>query len=348
MPDLLLHIGHHKTGSTFIQNTLRANQDVLSDRGVIYPDRGNNPRKNPFTGVAAGNAKDFLKSKNSVAGKLANLQSPVRQNLLLSSEGLLGEMCRHDNLDFLANAATDLGYDRIRVLLFIRNPIGNAVSVWQQDIKTGSTSTIEESFSTFSQPDVVANFFDMVTPTDFLEVTVRNYSRCTEPIIDAVAAWLDIPRDVLTKLPVTKVNRSLSQGELALKLALNRVLGTNCSFYIKAINERLSELEVGETRPSLEAQRELVERLQPAMDRVNARIPAEAHYQPDYAEPRPLADSFEFTSAQLEVVAESLGGEILRLRRSRDAPPSKLWAKRFSDALLKGVRRGVGRGRFEA
>lgn len=343
MPDLLLHIGHHKTGSSFVQNTLRANREVLVNHGLLYPSRGDNPRKNAITGVAEGNGKDLFVSESKLRGALSRLQLDGRAHLLLSSEALLSELCRHQDLEFVARAAAELGYDHVRILLFIRDPIANAASAWQQDVKTGGTNSIEERFATFSQPEVVARFLDLVGAVEEIDLTVQNYSRCADRIVDVVTEWLGIPQDALEQLPVSKVNRSLSQGELALKMELNRVLGANCSFFIKAINEWLPELNVQETRPPLDVQRQLIARLQPAMDSVNARIGAEAHYQPDFSEPNPLAERFEFTSAQIGVVAEGLGGEILRLRKSRDKAAAELSARELATALLKRVRNGVVR-----
>jgi len=34
-----LHIGLHKTGTTFLQNVLRANTEALAEQGIIYPGR---------------------------------------------------------------------------------------------------------------------------------------------------------------------------------------------------------------------------------------------------------------------------------------------------------------------
>jgi len=337
LPDLLLHIGHHKTGSTYLQNTLRANRDALGTQGIVYPSRGDNPRKNPVTGVAEGNGKDLFRSEAQLRETLSELQPTVRAHLLLSSEALLGELTGHEDLQFVARTASELGYDRVRMLLFIRNPISNAASAWQQDIKTGSTNTIEECFATFSQPETVARLLDLVAPIQGIDLTVQNYSRCSGRLIDVLAEWLGIPCGALVQLPVTRVNRSLSQGELALKRELNRILGRNCSFYIKAINERLPELNVVDIRPALEVQRQLIARLRPAMDRVNEQIPPDARYQPDLSEPNPFGDEYAFTSAQVKVIAEGLGGEILRLRNSRDRAAADLSIRDLANALLRRI-----------
>ena len=40
MPTLYLHIGTPKTGTTALQNFLPANEEVLEQHGICYPDFG--------------------------------------------------------------------------------------------------------------------------------------------------------------------------------------------------------------------------------------------------------------------------------------------------------------------
>lgn len=48
MPQIVLHVGAYKTGTSFIQHTLASNRDALASDGILYPGRG---RRSHFSAV---------------------------------------------------------------------------------------------------------------------------------------------------------------------------------------------------------------------------------------------------------------------------------------------------------
>ena len=72
MPTLYLHIGTPKTGTTALQNFLPANEEVLEQHGICYPDFGFR-----YTGLGVhrnGHIKmslvtEFLKRKKQIIKK---------------------------------------------------------------------------------------------------------------------------------------------------------------------------------------------------------------------------------------------------------------------------------------
>jgi hypothetical protein len=339
-----------KTGSSYLQSVFRSNRDILLENyGIHYPTRGDDPGKDPVTGVGAGNAKDLFATTESFRDAYGLLRPAKPAHLLLSSEALYQELGRHRSLGFVAETARALGYDRVRILLFIRDPVACAASFWQQDVKLGATEPIEQAFETFGLPEAIDRLLAGLQGVEDVEVTVRNYSRCSDRLLEAATAWLGLPEAALRPLPVAKINRSFTASELALKLALNRVIGPRCTFFTKAIVERLPELEGDEIRPAREVQQRLLDRLQPAMERVNARLPASERYRADLGEATMLPDRFVFSAAQITAIAESLGGEINRLRARPEPSGFRRAARAVAPrALVLALKRLRGRAELRS
>ena len=59
MPTLYLHIGTPKTGTTALQNFLPANEEVLEQHGICYPDFGFR-----YTGLGVHRNGHFLVTGN--------------------------------------------------------------------------------------------------------------------------------------------------------------------------------------------------------------------------------------------------------------------------------------------
>lgn len=144
----ILHIGQHKTGTSFIQHQFRRNEAVLRAHGVLYPlreanhsfalsglFRRRNPAKAPSVTdhyVAAGEQgrRDFA----------AELAGADWSRLMLSGE-VVSTFRRADLIelrDWLRGHV-----DVIRIVLVVRDPVDWAVSVAQERLKTrGDVATL--------------------------------------------------------------------------------------------------------------------------------------------------------------------------------------------------------------
>lgn len=137
----IVHIGHKKTGTTFIQNRFHANRAALRDAGVIYAF----PEPNHSFAVSglfhrdraakAPTPRDRYVSDRKAAFKAldAALSSAPWHSLVLSAEALTGfslpELTRL--CEWLA------GYvDTVRIVYVVRDPVDWAVSAAQQHLKT--------------------------------------------------------------------------------------------------------------------------------------------------------------------------------------------------------------------
>lgn len=351
MRTLFLHIGHGKTGSTWIQSSLRLSRAALAARGIDYPPEPGGETDDPAR-ITSGNG--LVTSEAALSARLAGLD-PGR-SALFSNEALMHDLHDGAGPEFLGPVARRHGFDRVALLLFVRDPLGHAASRWGQWVKDrGLVAPIEEHFAAFDVPERAARLLDRLEAAAGVEVTVRNYSRCRDRLPPETAAWLEVPEAALTPPPGARVNRSLTRAETALQRALNRELGPCPRLLAYPLIERPPELEADDLRPSAEVQAATWERLRPAVEGVDARLPEAQRHRRDLRDPAadPAADlgRLAFSPAQVELIAERLGGEIARLRRENarlrralSDPASAHGARQLSGALLRRLgRRLAGR-----
>ncbi len=349
MPRLLIHLGHEKTGSTFLQETLRANHDVLARAGVFFPMTGNSvsPR-----GTPTGNGGRLFKSRGDFrrvlaqAARQAGSEDVVRagaaSDLLFSGEVLFSQILSLGAIDFVRDEAIAAGYDEVAFLIFIRDPIGHATSFWQQFVKgwkgleTPLDDWLAESYGT---PRGVERLMDIVEAAPGCTLTILNYSRRRKRIVEDMCDWAGIPFAEMVPLQDATINRSLTAGEVEMQRYLNRILGPSGALFGHRMVYTLPELRGRTLTPSLTAQEAVLSRLGPVIERVNARLPESERYAEDRVGAPP--ETFEFTPEQLAAMADCLGGEILRLRGRKQARPGEGALARIGRLLPDHARRKV-------
>jgi hypothetical protein len=146
MKSLVLHIGPHKTGSTYIQRRLFDNAEKLESAGVAYPSTGINflYGHHQIARLAGQGEPSKLRA---LLEPLAELGAPV---LILSSENF-------DRLkrDGIAKLALALPVNRkVTVVYFRRDLTDLLVSKWQEAVKHGET----QSFHEFVEPHISRPF----------------------------------------------------------------------------------------------------------------------------------------------------------------------------------------------
>lgn len=317
---LFIHIGDHKTGSSFLQSCFAASVESLAEAGVHYPSGGQMERA-AEGGLSIGNPGPLMKLLNDDPGALALLEQ-ARGDLpatLFSGEMLFITMMRRRGLTKILAAANKAGFDRVGMLLFTRDPVGHCASLWQQSVKKGgNTNPIDRSAGMFNRPELAARFVEQCQAEPGVELTVRNYSVVRKDLRGAVTDWLGVPAEALRAPPIGTVNRSLTNAEVELQLALNRMLGRNLML-AGPLCEQLPEIRADETRPSLEAQEALWERLSPAIEIVNAHVDPAHRYRRDVdAGETEGARALSMSPDQLRLIGSVLGAEIARLRIQLD------------------------------
>lgn len=309
MPTLYLHIGHHKTGSSWIQSSLQLSHTLLKEKGIVYPlGRGIYLDKSEtLLDTLGGNANRLFETEAEYIAALSANRLTDNRSLLLSSEYIFHALWK-DNVAL--EVALQHGFDRVKVLLFIRDPVGHAVSQWQQLIKSDELHRVllEEYFGRYSTPEGVKAMVDLMHRREGLELTVLNYSRCKDRLLEAVAGWLEVPVETLIVPAVARVNRSMTPSELLLVQHLERYIpGPIPSHIARDLCIYLPNIETSKTLPSLAVQESMWARLLPVMEYINARIPTEQGYQCDICPPEPEIENVVFNKEQIDRIAKSVG-----------------------------------------
>ena len=221
MTKLVAHIGHPKTGSSYLQSVFALNSDKMAQFGLFYP-RHTSHLKAKKGYITSGNGLILLQEdsiKNSY------------QNILVSSELLFHVLIEEKG----RVAALSNRYD-LEIVLYVRDVIDLFVSMWGQYVKRHGEFTDLNTFLMnfkFIHLDRILEWMKLSNEIDF-KLTVRNYSRCkynlAEDFFQSVSGVPNLT-DELT-LPSRSVNRSLSLFELQIRRVFNAVLGASSSIHV--------------------------------------------------------------------------------------------------------------------
>ena len=136
-PTFILHIGPHKTGTTYLQLSFKAQRPGMEARGILYPAKWDyapgNPSHLPL--VQALRAGD----RDSLAPEFARLIGSGAQMILLSAEDM-------SNLDVAALTLLKSLMDGcpVRIVFYFRRWSELVPSAWQESIKHGQRWTFPE------------------------------------------------------------------------------------------------------------------------------------------------------------------------------------------------------------
>lgn len=176
MRTVILHIGMHKTGTTSIQNSLK-NYD---DADTFYANLSHPNHSIPFytcfskeyqsyhIWIRQGLSRREIQSnrENLTREIVSVLERSDRRRVIFSGEdiSILSDDEAQELIDFLYSYADD-----IQVVAYYRDPIGFAVSDFQQWIKDGSTDI------SVSRPQYRFRFEKFIRAVGRGNVTLRDY-----------------------------------------------------------------------------------------------------------------------------------------------------------------------------
>jgi hypothetical protein len=125
MKKLYLHIGPHKTGSTYIQKTLFDASELLESKGLHYSKKLIGPQWGHHQLVEA------IKTKNGQS--IADMLDSFNDETFISSENF--ENLTQENIDYFSSFLTDFKV----ILIFVKRSFSELlISNWQESIKHGS------------------------------------------------------------------------------------------------------------------------------------------------------------------------------------------------------------------
>ena len=316
MPTLYLHIGAPKTGSTYIQSSLRMSRERLSSEGLVYPEGTENPGLGPES-LTRGNGYRILHRERVFERAMKAGSVAGRRGVIISNEDMWFELQKDRFRQVVFRTSRKLGFERVKILLFLRNPIEFSVSLWLQGVKTsGNSKEMEASLTDFNASRLYRGgigLFEDVLQHEGVELSVLNYSVVKRELIAEVARWLEVPGDVLATASSMQVNRSLDVSEARLQIELNRILGPGAAFLSKALIERITDIQPKSPAPSLKCQEAVWEQSKPWIERLNRHMPEGQEMVFDRMVPTPVPEGYRFTEQQIKIIAEALGGEIKRI-----------------------------------
>ena len=301
--------------------------------GVEYPEVEPfaRARRGGISSGNLGNGKDFVQTVTDVARRHANAS-----RLLFSSEFLF----RWIKEDGQTLATLQKSFD-VTVVLFTREFLAHAISGYGQTVKRGGcTTSLEEHLAVDRHPHAVLRVLEAIERSGCSAATF-NYSRHSDHLLDIFAGAVGVALDTLVLPPVARVNRSLDETELALARCFNAVLGKSSSKLVAdALCEKLPLHPTGTPRISRQDYQAYRERVAPIEATINPFLPPSERYGVD--EPILIEDGTDgvdrvmgVTEAQLDVLAQSLGREIVRLRASKpDTALVQDWALRTIRAMV--------------
>lgn len=235
--NLLLHIGTGKTGSSSIQSFLQENAERLSEYGVMLPGSlgAQNHRRLPAI-VQSGRPTDtFLRMKGItdrakqdatrtawLAEFREEIAASTASSCIISAEHLSSLDSRE--VAELKAILTDL-FSSIRVLVYLRDPVDYAVSMYDTAIKVGGLLTRPRPPKRGGETDYEALLKAWVTVFGREAMTVRLFDRCELHQGEIVADFAQAAKIDTTGFTVPKAkNPSMNLLGQALLRRVNRRL----------------------------------------------------------------------------------------------------------------------------
>lgn len=217
MTQLVLHIGHGKTGSSHIQSTLALNINKLKKLGINYPSPTDlDKAKKGY--INSGNGQLFIKELD----KLNRKKILKKEITLYSDETLIKTLINKKNFNFFL----DKNHKEIKVILYTRNFFEFEISNWGQLVKRHYCTKDLNTFLKNNHPSgtykLVRDWIDLSKLYNF-DLIIRNYSNYKNNIFNIFLEDVlgEKIKDNTFIKPKNNVNRSLSLTEYEIIRILN-------------------------------------------------------------------------------------------------------------------------------
>jgi hypothetical protein len=242
MPEFVIHIGPHKTGTTYLQLHFRALRAALEERGTVFPE---------FWELAPGNPSQLPLTQQLRDGKLGLLRSRFAELLAGGAERILLSSEDLSNLEppALELLRTLIGGNPVQFVFYLRRWSELVPSSWQEGMKHGQYRTLPEFIlSHIQQPllsrllnfDLKLSRFADVFGADSIKLV--SYSELRDRNIDLfkhfAASFLDWP-DAHARRKLTSPNSSRAPEIAELLRAVNAMTAQRGGTPDAALRRRL-------------------------------------------------------------------------------------------------------------
>lgn len=219
--NLIVHIGHGKTGTSYIQSVLALNIELLSSLGITYPDFGRIMKSARSGDVTAGHSGIFSLSSDYEYYP-DDLPFDGRDTLLLSGEFLFRSLIRRYEGKIVNKLAKEYN---LTVICFTRDLMEYSISGWSQVLKMGGCA---EDIDTFLQKNVYSihsflnDWIDKSKELGF-QLIIKNYSKHKDDLLETFCNSINLPMDDLVLPSKKRINRSLTHTENEYLRLLNQM-----------------------------------------------------------------------------------------------------------------------------
>jgi hypothetical protein len=187
---LVMHVGPHKTATSYLQYNFHHNRAELAKRGWLYPETGERVRTAHHD---ISDQRNFIfKDKSKMAQELLRIGERAKAeglNILLSSEGF-----QHCKPRVFTRIKELLQMPELEIAYAIRDPLDHFYATWAQKVKNGSVEAL---------PDLAARHFAEPLKSHLLNPMVE-----LEPVARDCAAAIKLlhyDQIVAQKLDIYKV-----------------------------------------------------------------------------------------------------------------------------------------------
>lgn len=204
------HVGHGKTGSSYIQSSLALSTRSLAKNSISYPVSDT---------LISRAEKGLMTSGNVLPGRnwakdIADFASlnQASGTILVSNEGLFRTLFPRG----LGQIEASFPNIEVEVLLFARDPLSLAGSAYQEFVKQAKTDVSFSNFlAGFDKPQQV---FQFIRSCDSLGIKYKlvNYSKSRRDLLQVVERWLQLEPKTLERPYSKTVNRSINAKEILL------------------------------------------------------------------------------------------------------------------------------------
>jgi hypothetical protein len=336
MNKIILHVGHGKTGSSYLQSCLALNSKQLSSNGIFYPYHSS--FKTAKTGeVSSGNGSILVQNHSHINTICKG------ENTLFSNENFYFNL-HTTNKEWFYKLAKGLS-GRLKVILFTRNYFELYFSLWAQNVKRGGMTKDIDTFLKENEVDFYAylqQWINISKQYNF-ELKVLNYSNYKKNL------WMKFLEELLvdcddqgirsyTTPDQTIINRSLSSSEYEIQRICNTLSIENPPLSDLLVN-KLPDIKPMKIKCKRSTYNEIKDKNYKTIGIINKHLSSTECIQiEDIDSVTYPNDESNFTSLsieQIDIISEYLSVESHKNRKSRLKSPDRDSAMQLRDIALK-------------
>lgn len=240
MPDLklYLHIGTEKTGSSFLQSQMVCHRETLQQAGIWFPKAGKWEREMKAGRISPGNGvtlwEHLRDDRMSETSKLLRKYQQEAEGkgchaILLSNENLLEVFSKVGTFEQLQDVCAALSVQLTPMLLLLRNPVGQALSLYKHRAKNGKIDGVESWVAEGYQLAKDLDGFLLQLERKTTCCILRKYRKDSHYLMQVFFGdWLGLP--TIPPWQEREVNPSLSLSELVLMRQVRQLRPTFTPF----------------------------------------------------------------------------------------------------------------------